>query len=241
MLSSAIARVTTIGSPGRRREDRRRGLDRQLQGVQQRARVAARDVDEVVERVRVDVHVEAAVAALGVGQRRLRDAVQVRTRERRELEDARPADERRVHLEVGVVRGGADQHDGAVLHPGQERILLSLVPAVHLVHEEDGAPAVQLPPLVGRRRGLADVLHPGEHGVQALEVAPRGVRDDPGEGGLPRARRPVEDERGQLVRLDRAAQQAPGAEDVVLAHELLDGPGPHARRERLAPAAGDVS
>ena len=54
MLSSAIAAVMTDALAGGRREARRRGLHGQLEGVQQAARVAVGDVDQVVQRVLVD-------------------------------------------------------------------------------------------------------------------------------------------------------------------------------------------
>ena len=85
------------------------------------------------------LHVQLAVAALGVGQRLARDREEVVLRQRLELEDAAAADQRLVDLEVGVLGGRADQDDRAVLDPRQQRVLLRLVPAVHLVDEEDGA------------------------------------------------------------------------------------------------------
>ena len=47
---------------------------------------------------------------------------------------------------VGILRRGADEDDRAVLDPGQQRILLGLVEAVHLVDEEDGALVVEAEP-----------------------------------------------------------------------------------------------
>src|SRR5918999_1812623 len=59
-----------------------------------------------------------------------------------------PAKQRRVHLEVGVLGGGAHQHHEPLLHGRQQRVLLGLVEAMDLVEEEDR-------PLVG---GAAAVL-----------------------------------------------------------------------------------
>ncbi len=104
--------------------------------------VAVGHVDQVRQRVVVDLDVQLAVAALRVGQRLPRDREEVVLGQRLELEDAAAADQRLVDLEVGVLGGGADQDDRAVLDPRQQRVLLRLVEAVHLVHEEDGALAV---------------------------------------------------------------------------------------------------
>ena len=117
--------------------------DRALEDVERLARVAAREVDEVLERV--------------VGRARRRPSGRTRRRaraprpraragrssptsssvERLEAEHAHPRQERRVDLEVRVLGRGADQRDRAVLDVGQERVLLRLVEAVDLVDEQD--------------------------------------------------------------------------------------------------------
>ena len=61
-----------------------------------------------------------------------------------ELEDPRARDEGAVDLEEGILGRGADEEDGAVLDPGQEGVLLGLVPAVHLVDEEHRPAVVEL-------------------------------------------------------------------------------------------------
>jgi len=68
--------------------------------------------------------------------------------------------------------------------------------------------------------GLADVAqrgHVGEHAAGALEAAFRDARDDFGEGGFAAAGRAVENQVGEAVGLNDAAQELAGAEDVVLA------------------------
>ena len=212
---------------------RRRGRgDRQLQGVEQAARIAVGDVEQVLHGVTRHLAPNPAQAALGVGQRGPCHPLQVVAGQRLQLEDAAAAHQRLDHLEVGVLRGGSDQHDGAVLHRGQQRVLLRLVPAVHLVHEQDGAPAVQVARLARRRNRLAQLLDPGQDGVQCRELRPGGAGDHLRQGGLAGSRRPVEDQGGELIRLDRAPQQAPRADDVPLTHEFVQGARPHARRQR---------
>ena len=56
--------------------------------------------------------------------------------ERLEHQHARARQQRRVQLERRVFGGGADQHDGAVLHHRQEAVLLRAVEAVDLVDEQ---------------------------------------------------------------------------------------------------------
>ena len=59
--------------------------------------------------------------------------------ERVQLVDPAAREQRRVDLEVGVLGGGADEDDRAILDGRQQRVLLRLVEAVDLVQEEDRA------------------------------------------------------------------------------------------------------
>ena len=211
---------------------RRRGLDGQLQRVEHPARVAVRHVDQVRERVVVELHVELAVPALGVGQRLPGDREQVGLGQRLELEDAAAADERLVDLEIGVLGGRADEDDRAVLDPRQQRVLLGLVEAVDFVHEEDRALAELPAALLRLRDRLPDVGDAGQHRVDGDEVAAGGVGDDARQRRLARARRPVEDDRAELVGLDRPAQQPSRPDDVLLADELVQRARPHPRGQR---------
>jgi hypothetical protein len=60
-----------------------------------------------------------AVAPLGIRKRPPQQLVQVPRLERQQAKQARAADQRLVYLEGGVLGGGTDQGEGAVLHPGQ--------------------------------------------------------------------------------------------------------------------------
>src|SRR5438270_71588 len=76
-----------------------------------------------------DEVVEGVVVSLGVLV--LEPAVQQRAhrvrRERAEPEQAGPGQQRRVDLEVGVLRGGADEHQEALFDRREEGVLLGLV------------------------------------------------------------------------------------------------------------------
>src|SRR3546814_20329120 len=54
--------------------------------------------------------------------------------------------QRRVHLEEGVLGGRADEGDEAALDDGEQGVMLRLAEAVHLVEEQDRALA-PLPPI----------------------------------------------------------------------------------------------
>ena len=118
---------------------RERGFHRQFEGVQRVARVAAGHVDQVGTRFRVQDDAGASRSRAPGRPGPVQDHAGLFAGQGQELEDARARDQRADDLEIRVFGGGADQHDRAVFDVGQERILLGLVPAVDLVHEEDGS------------------------------------------------------------------------------------------------------
>ena len=115
---------------------------------------------------------------------------------------------------------------------GEEGVLLRLVEAVDLVDEDDGAAALAPPALLGRAQDLAHLLDPGEDRAHRLEVGLGQAADHEGEGRLARAGRAPEDERAELVLLDRAAQGPAGAEHLLLAEDLVERARPHPVGER---------
>ena len=130
------------------------------------------------------------------------------------------------------------------LDVAEQRVLLGLVVAMDLVDEEDGAAALLGQAVFGPVQRLAQLLDPGEHGAQGLEVRARALADDVGERGLARPRRPPEDDRGQAVRLERAPQRPALAEHLFLADELVEGLRPDAigeRRVLARPAGGAIA
>ncbi len=109
-------------------------------------------------------------------------------RQRLEPEQGRARQQGRVDLEVGVLGGGADEHEQAALDRRQQRVLLRLVEAMDLVEEQDGA-LVTLAEAVPRP--LGDLPHVLDRGGDRRELhvgLGRGVGDQLGQRGLARAR-----------------------------------------------------
>jgi hypothetical protein len=146
--------------------------------------------------------------------------------ERLEAEQERARQQRRVHLEVGVLGGGPDEHDQPVLHQGEQGVLLRPAEAVDLVEEQDGAHAVLAEAVAGPLGDLAHVLDPCAHGRQGLEGLGRGPGHQAGDRGLARSRRPPQHDRREAIGLDQAAQGLARAYEVGLADDLVEGAGP---------------
>ena len=69
-----------------------------------------------------------------------------------QLKDPRPGDQRANDLKERILGGRTDEGDGAVLDVREQGVLLGLVPAVDLIHEQDRSLAVQPPCAPGRPR-----------------------------------------------------------------------------------------
>jgi hypothetical protein len=115
---------------------------------------------------------------------------------------------------------------------GQEGVLLGFVPAVDFVDKEGGALAVEVAPFLGFGDGFSNLGDAGEDGVDGDEVAAGAVGDDGGEGGFAGSGGAVEDERGELVSLDRSAKEAAWPNDVFLTGVLIKSTGPHSVGKR---------
>ncbi len=145
--------------------------------------------------------------------------------------DPGPGEQRVVQFKRGVLGGGTDEGDGAVFDVGQEHILLALVEAVHLVHEQDGAhpaPAV----LLGLVDGGADLLDAGGHRREPLDLGLAVVGNQFCQRGLAGAGRAPQDHGMAVARQDRLAQRFVGPEDMLLTYVLLEGLRPHPGRQR---------
>src|SRR5256886_15427208 len=125
----------------------------------------------------------------------------------------------RRQLEAGVLRGGPDQRDDAVLDPGEERVLLCPVEAVDLVAEQDRAASFVLETLLRQFDDLAHAGHPLGDRRERLEVTIGVVRDQAREGRLAGAGRAPEDVRPHLAPPDPPAQRLPRAAAVGLSEE----------------------
>src|SRR5256714_9274850 len=112
-------------------------------------------------------------------------------------------------LEAGVLRGGADQRDDAVLDPGKKRVLLRPVEAVDLVAEQDRAASFVLETLLRLLDDLANAGPPFDDRGERLEVTIGVVRDQAREGRLARAGRAPEDARPHVATPDQLAQRLP--------------------------------
>ena len=116
----------------------------------------------------------------------------------------------------------------------QECVLLRLVETVHLVDEDDGAPAAGANHLRALDR-FADVFHAAEHGRDRDELGVETFGHQQRERGLAHPRRAPQDHRMQAARLKRRTQGFAGAEQVLLTDHVVERFRAQALGERGAP------
>ena len=147
--------------------------------------------------------------------------------------DASTRQQRIVQFERGILGGSTDEDQRAVFHVGQERVLLALVEAMHLVDEENGATAVLSRVLLGHFDGLANLLDAGEHGGNGLEMRIGDLGQQARQGGLAYARRPPEDHRVQGALLQRLAQRLARRQHMLLADVFVQAGSTQTRSQGL--------
>ena len=145
-------------------------------------------------------------------------------------------EERGVHLEGGVLGGGADERHRALLHVRQERVLLRLVEAVDLVDEQDGALAVHAAPVLGRAATISRMsFTPASTALNGTKTAPVRLAMMRASVVLPVPGGPQRMSEGTWSRLDGPAQGAARAEHVLLPDEVLQRARAHAARRAACP------
>src|SRR4029079_17451490 len=105
--------------------------------------------------------------------------------------------------------------------------------AMHLVDEEQ-CPLPGLAPCTRRFEDLFEISNAREHGGDLLEMQSRRIRQQAGDGCLPRAGRSPEDERAERARLQHAGRRAVRPQEMILPHHLreLGRPQPVRKRAR---------
>jgi len=154
--------------------------------------------------------------ALGLGQRARHQLAQGRFVQAFQHIDAGPREQGVVEFERGVFGRGADKNQRAVFHIGQEGILLGLVEAVHFVDEQDGPPAVLHRLLLGDLHRLANLLDPGEHGGNRLEMGIGNLGQEPRQGRLAYTGWAPEHHGMQRALLQRLAQRLAAGKQMFL-------------------------
>ena len=148
----------------------------------------------------------------------------------------RAREQRRNNAERRVLRRSRHQNYPAVLHAGQECILLSLRETVNLIQEEHRGRAVHVAVQQRLIHDRANILHARSNCRKFHELTARRARNHMRQGGLTRTRRTVQNHRRRASRsgvLPRQyAQRRTGGQQVILAEDLINSARTHTHRQR---------
>ena len=169
------------------------GVGRSLQSVQGYPGVAVGHVNQVLQGRRVQLQAQVSKAALRVFQRPRHDGPDLIGGEQLQGEHPGTGQQRAYYLERRVLRGRPHQGNGPAFNVGQYHVLLGLVEAMDLVHEQDGGLPVHALAFPGFGDDAAQVGHPRRDGADSLEVSLSGPRHQACQRGLAGARRPPQD------------------------------------------------
>ena len=175
------------------------------------------------------LHGSLPIAPLPILEGLVSHPIQICQGQRLELKHPRSAHQGFVHLKKGILSGGPNQNHGAVFHPGQQRILLSFIKAMHLINKQNGSSPKLSPQILGLGDRVSNIFNPSQHCVQGNEVGTGGIGNNPREGRFTRPRRPIENERRQLISLDGPPQEPPWPHHRILPDKLVQGARPHPR------------
>jgi hypothetical protein len=143
--------------------------------------------------------------------------------ERRDDHHLRPRQQRGVHFERRIFRGGADEDDVSRFDKRQKGVLLRLVESVDLVDEDDRLRAAGLPFPARFLHQRPDLFDRAAGGGERDELGPGLIGDDARQGGFSGTGRPPEDHRGDAIALDGGAQEASFAEELVESDDVFEG------------------
>ena len=89
---------------------------------------------------------------------------------------------------------------------GQQGVLLCLVETMDFINKQNGLPLLLRSEPLCTFNTVTNCGNACQYGIDGKKMGSGGVGNDPGEGGLARARRPVKDQAGKLVCLNRTTE-----------------------------------
>jgi hypothetical protein len=187
----------------------------------------------LLQRVLVDDYGELSQATLFIFEGTFQDGQYLFFAEAVEGEDAAAGEKGGVDLEAGVFGRGSYEGDDAALDMGQDGILLGFVEAVDFVDEQDGALFGELAQFASIFHYFAQVGDARGDGAERDEVSMGLAGNYFGEGGFSAAGWSPEDDGGNTVLFDAAAQGASRCQEMSLADDLVECARAYTRGQRF--------
>ena len=142
-----------------------------------------------------------------------------------EDKDPAPGQESPVYFKGGILRGGSNQDNASFFHKGKKSVLLGFVKPVNLVHKQHG-PQTHFPAFLRLGHDFPDFFDAACDGTEIDEFGPGSPGDNAGQSGFPHSRRSPEYHGRYLVFFYQTAKHLSFSKQMLLPHELFQGPGP---------------
>ena len=167
----------------------------------------------------------------GMLQRLFQQLHQILFLQRLQHKHLAPGQKRPVDLKGRILRGGADENDTALLHIGQEGILLRLVEPVNLVHKQNRTDAHSAA-VLRLVHHLPDLFDSTGYRAEIDKIRLRSPGDDAGQRGFPHPRRSPENHGRDLVSFNQLPKHLSRTQKMLLSHKLLQAHRPHPAGQR---------
>ena len=220
-----------------------RRQDSQFYGIQRIPGIPSREIRQEFKGVLIDHGAIAAHSLLRIVDRTAKHRLDILFIQWVEFKYTGTWDQRSVYLEIRIFRCRSDQGDRPVFHKRKQIILLPFIKPVDLIHKKNRLLLIHAQGFFRLLYHRLHILLSRHRGVDLREFRAGGVGDHLRKSRLPGPRRAVEDDRTQLVRLDRPVQQLIFSYDMLLSHHLLQRCGTHSgsqRRFRLHRTASHI-
>ena len=201
-------------------------MRRQFQRVEGHARIPIGKAGDRPQATRLHLELTAAQSPVLL-ERSPEQCEQVRFFQGLEHQNSAAGEQGRDDLEGRILGGGAHQNQSPVLDVGKERVLLSLVEAMDLVHEQHGAALPEAPLGACFLHHPFDLLDSRQDRADGDEVAVSLAGQQVRQGRLAHARGPPEQQGRNLARVRDLPQDFSGTQKVLLTDHLVQSRGTH--------------
>ena len=203
---------------------------RQLHRIECRPRITIRNIRQKVNRILIHHHIVSRHTFDWIFQRPTDDCLNVFLRQRLQLKNPRPRKQSAVHLKVRILRRRPDQDQRTVFDKRQKVILLRLVEAMNLIDEKDCPPPVGAEVFLRSTDHIFQILLSRIGRIDLQKRSLRRIGNHMCQRRLARARRTVENDRTQTIRLDGTIKERPFSDHFLLTDNIVQRLGAHTRR-----------
>ena len=177
--------------------------DPELHGIQCTPRITAGHIRKKFKRVVIDhstIIPHSLITVIDCTQDQRADILLTQSPE---LKNNRTGEKSTVDLKIRILRRCTDQYDRSILHKRKKIILLSFIKTMDLVDEQNGLLTIHTKLFLRFLYDLLHILLARNRSIDLSKIGTGRIRDHLSKRRLTSPRRPIKNNRSQLIRLDR--------------------------------------